>query len=179
MVVGVQLPPGLQTLNNQKINKMEEQLKHCSKCGRDLPLSEFYLSRTRGTYQAWCKDCQKARCRTAENKQRRKESYAIKALRMANQVESGKYAEEIKKTVEMTKPIEKPKPIAKPIKEPTLNELVITVKKHKDFDLKDFFTPRELINAIYDLGYRGELSIMIEHKVKLSHEENSSNLFTH
>lgn len=156
---------------------MEEHLRHCSKCGRDLPLSEFYVSRTRGTYQAWCKDCQKARSRSTENKQRRKERLIMKALQTSNQVESGKYAEEIKKTVEMTKPIEKPEPAAKSIKEPTLNELIATVKKHKDFDLKDFFTPRELINALYDLGYKGELSIMVEHKVKLSHEEDSSRSF--
>ena len=49
-------------------------------------------------------------------------------------------------------------------------QLVAELNRRKDFNLNDHFTPRDLINALYDLGYRGELTIMIEHTVKLSHE---------
>lgn len=160
----------------------KSETKHCGKCGRDLPLSEFYVSKVTGKYQAWCKDCQKARCRkksfNPEIKAREVDDKINKVIngiysnRIAKLVEEGRKQEEEKKKEE-----KKPQPV-KPI-QPSIGQMISMLRQDKEFDLKDWFTPRELINALYDLGYRGELSIMIEHKVKLSHEENSSTLFTH
>lgn len=142
------------------MEKQKTQL--CSKCGRELPLSEFYYQSSRGTYTSWCKECYKERNKSPEFRQRQKEYAAIKALRMANEVEFNQ-KEQVKNQTAIQ--VEK-----KETKELSLSEMIKTIKSSKDFDLKEFFTPRELINALYDLGYRGELSIMVEHKLKLSHE---------
>ena len=41
-------------------------VKRCSHCGRDLPVSCFYRSsRNTDGYQCWCKDCQRACNRTS------------------------------------------------------------------------------------------------------------------
>lgn len=49
-------------------------------------------------------------------------------------------------------------------------QLVSELTRRQDFNINDHFSPRTLINALYDLGYRGELKIMVEHTVRLSHE---------
>ena len=49
-------------------------------------------------------------------------------------------------------------------------ELHQELKKRKDFDLAKAFTPRELMNALYDYGYRGTLTIVQTHQVTLSHD---------
>lgn len=46
------------------MENQEIKTKKCSKCGRELPLSEFYLNRaTFDGLQTWCKECQKKRDR--------------------------------------------------------------------------------------------------------------------
>lgn len=46
------------------MENQEIKTKKCSKCGRELPLSEFYLKRGASDgLQAWCKECQKERVR--------------------------------------------------------------------------------------------------------------------
>lgn len=43
------------------------QVKKCSKCGRELPVSEFYANKTnKDGYQSYCKECA-----AAANKQRK------------------------------------------------------------------------------------------------------------
>ena len=43
----------------------EIKTKKCTKCGRELPLNEFYLNRAAADgLQAWCKECQNERVRT-------------------------------------------------------------------------------------------------------------------
>lgn len=47
------------------MENQEIKTKRCPKCGRELPLSEFYLKRTApDSLQTWCKECQKERVRT-------------------------------------------------------------------------------------------------------------------
>lgn len=47
------------------MENQEIKTKRCPKCGRELPLSEFYLNRaTRDGLQTWCKECQKKRVRS-------------------------------------------------------------------------------------------------------------------
>ena len=139
--------------------------RRCSKCGRDLPVTEFYKYTKRPGYTAWCRDCYKKRNADKDVKQRHKEADAIRALKMANEIEFGSKVQKTEQPVKEVTQIQKPS-----YEELSIHELIKLVKKHKDFNLKEFFTPRELINALYDLGYRGELSIMVEHKIKLSHE---------
>lgn len=46
------------------MENQEIKTKKCSKCGRELPLNEFYLNRAAADgLQAWCKECQKERIR--------------------------------------------------------------------------------------------------------------------
>lgn len=131
----------------------EKQTKTCPKCGRELPISEFYYQASRGTYTSWCKDCYRDREKSQEYRQKKHEQYVKKVIREVSNITP--------ETNTMTR---------NTTEEQSLNELITQVKKHRDFNLKDFFTPRELINALYDFGYRGELSIMVEQKVRLSHE---------
>ena len=43
----------------------EVRTKKCRKCGRELPLNEFYLKRAAPDgLQPWCKKCKKERVRT-------------------------------------------------------------------------------------------------------------------
>ena len=47
------------------MENQEIKTKKCSKCGRELPLNEFYLNRaTFDGLQTWCKECQKERDRS-------------------------------------------------------------------------------------------------------------------
>lgn len=42
------------------LNTMKETLKKCTKCGRELPITEFYKNKaTNDGYCYWCKDCMK------------------------------------------------------------------------------------------------------------------------
>lgn len=46
------------------MENQEIKTKKCSKCGRELPLSEFYSKKTSfDGLQSWCKECQKSRIR--------------------------------------------------------------------------------------------------------------------
>lgn len=54
--------------------------------------------------------------------------------------------------------------------EETLDILIKRIRRNPEFSLKKYFTPRELINALYDYGYRGEITLLVEQKVRLSHE---------
>lgn len=42
----------------KEIRLLESGLRHCTKCGRDLPESEFYPKRN--SYTTWCKECFKS-----------------------------------------------------------------------------------------------------------------------
>lgn len=47
------------------MENQEIKTKKCLKCGRELPLNEFYLKRgAPDGLQTWCKECQKERVRT-------------------------------------------------------------------------------------------------------------------
>lgn len=47
------------------MENLEVRTKKCSKCGRELPSSEFYVKNSAADgLQAWCKECQKERVRT-------------------------------------------------------------------------------------------------------------------
>lgn len=48
------------------MENQEVRTKKCSKCGRELPVSEFYVKKKGAAdgLQAWCKRCQKERVRT-------------------------------------------------------------------------------------------------------------------
>lgn len=42
------------------MENLEVRTKKCSKCGRELPVSEFYVKKGAADgLQAWCKECQK------------------------------------------------------------------------------------------------------------------------
>ena len=42
------------------MENLEVRTKKCSKCGRELPASEFYVKKGAADgLQAWCKECQK------------------------------------------------------------------------------------------------------------------------
>ena len=46
------------------MENQEIKTKKCHKCGRELPISEFYTSKSSADgLQSWCKDCQKSRIR--------------------------------------------------------------------------------------------------------------------
>lgn len=42
------------TINNEKI---------CPRCKRKLPLSEFYIKKSTGSYESYCKKCKKELCK--------------------------------------------------------------------------------------------------------------------
>lgn len=47
------------------MENLEVRTKKCSKCGRELPASEFYVKNSAADgLQPWCKECQKGRVRT-------------------------------------------------------------------------------------------------------------------
>lgn len=47
------------------MKNQEIKTKKCSKCGRELPLNQFYLNRAAADgLQSQCKECQKKRIRT-------------------------------------------------------------------------------------------------------------------
>lgn len=51
------------------MENQEIKTKRCPKCGRELPLNEFYLNRAAPDgLQPWCKKCQNERVRTNHNK---------------------------------------------------------------------------------------------------------------
>lgn len=42
------------------MENLEVRTKKCSKCGRELPVSEFYVKKEAADgLQTWCKECQK------------------------------------------------------------------------------------------------------------------------
>ena len=61
----------------------EELIKKCTKCGRELPLSEFTKNKSRRDgLQVWCKSCRsefdKTRDRTTERKNTKKKEAVVK-----------------------------------------------------------------------------------------------------
>lgn len=122
-----------------------EQTKICSHCGRELPLTEFHKSaKAKDGLQPYCKECKRETGRQYADRKR------------------------IATTFEAPTPTVAPSPI-KMADIPT-SLLAAELKRRPDFSLTEHFSPRQLINALYDIGYRGELKIMVEHTVKLSHE---------
>ena len=144
--------------NQFKFNVMTE--KTCKHCGRTLPETAFYKCNTaKDGLQTYCKECK------AEMQRERYQ-------RVRYEKNIGWAAEELAKVV---KDQNTEVPVGKklvPVKKDVMStvELVAELKRRDDFSLKDAFTPRMMINALYDLGYRGELTIMVEHTVRLSHE---------
>lgn len=53
------------------------ETKKCPRCGKELPLSDFYLSRTTGKPYPYCKDC---------NRQMKKESDGKKKEQMERDI---------------------------------------------------------------------------------------------
>lgn len=52
---------------NNAASAIATQVKKCSKCGRELPVSEFYANKAnKDGYQSYCKECT-----AAANKQRK------------------------------------------------------------------------------------------------------------
>ena len=113
-------------LNTNSIN-MSTETKRCSKCGRELPLSEFYSNKSKPDgHGCYCKECAKARQREYDS---------LKRVKLAN----AKHEEEERTRVEtVINPVVKQQHVE--AKEKTLND----------------FQPKEIIKYLYKLGYRIE-----------------------
>ena len=157
-----------QTINPVKTNPLTgEETKICTFCGREMPVEKFYKTTNGKGYRSICIECSHELDR--ERSRRRKER------KEANkQVVEAFLAQGVKQD-------EAPKPEAKeerveaapsrslvPVLEKyDTKTLLAELKKRKDFSLKDAFEPTEFISALYAKGYRGEISILVEHKVQL------------
>lgn len=62
----------------------ESKTKVCSKCGRELPLSEFYKkSDSKNGLQSYCKECAKRSSKYAKRSRERKKARKIEEERIA------------------------------------------------------------------------------------------------
>jgi hypothetical protein len=125
------------------------QTKKCTKCGRELPITEFYANKTsKGGYHSYCKECfnrisnenrKKRKQRQAEEEKAKKDSLPWEAI-----------------LNEPTLPLPEDqdiKEIAKAMngfKNPAVNEPKAPVKEKT----LDDFKPREIFKHLYKLGYR-------------------------
>ena len=126
-----------------------EKTKVCSFCERELPISNFYINN--GRYRSRCIECTKAieGERLREKRKQKKENATVT-------VES--------ESQNNTAPDRALIPV---LGKYETKALIAELKKRQDFSLAQAFAPRELITALYKVGYRGELSILVEQKVQL------------
>lgn len=137
-----------------------EKTKLCTRCGRELPVSNFSRrTKSKDGLQPYCKDCQ------------REEAAAYYKRKSITKTFTAAKADEDEQAAQPLIPADKPMArVRVDIHSLSAHEIACELKKRPDFSLKEEFTARQLINALYDLGYRGELKIMVEHTVRLSHE---------
>ena len=142
--------------------------KACSHCKKVKPITEFYKSsENKDGYQHMCKECMREAGRIRDQKKRE----ARKNLKETMFTPVNEESKEPMKKESKPKSTTTPAPAIHPqasLKDFSTESLIKDAKKRKDFDLSKLFTPRELMGALYTLGYRGELKIMIEQKVMLS-----------
>ena len=136
-----------------------EKTKLCTRCGRELPVSNFSRrTKAKDGLQPYCKDCQRETAAAYYKRKTIAKTFAA-------------VKDDDEPVVQPLAPVGKPMAKVKvDIHSLSAHEIACELKKRPDFSLKDEFTARQLINALYDLGYRGELKIMVEHTVRLSHE---------
>lgn len=134
-----------------------EQTKICPRCGRALPLSAFNKNKAaKDGLQTYCRECKAETQRAYQARVRIKKAFA----------------EPLPKAFEELLP-PPAIPDATPVnclRDASTAELAAELKRRQDFSLSESFSARSLLNALYDLGYRGELTIMVQHTVKLTHE---------
>lgn len=155
-------------INPVKTNPLTgEETKICTFCGREQPVYKFYKNSGGKGYRSICIECS----HELEGERRKKRRGRLQANK---QVVETFLAQGVRQD-------EAPKPEAKEERvEPTPTRSLVPVlekydtktllaelKKRKDFSLKDAFEPTEFISALYAVGYRGEISILVEHKVQL------------
>lgn len=115
------------------------KMKKCNKCGRELPLSEFYRNRSRKDgYMDRCKDC--------HNEDVKKS----KAKRMVIAAKTGYDAPEPPKVASSDSA--------------TVERKVLDGAAHKVYAHPELarFSPRQLIEELRERGYRGKLTYTME-----------------
>ena len=169
--------------NKKSMEEIKEktQTKFCSKCGEEKPLSAFNKKSSNDDgLQDWCRECQKAHYREtyAEIKVQRynhKKELKEKKAAMDSVFENSSSLLPKTLSIPTRKPVEPAKDATKNTSEVlakiSTTELMKVVKSRKDFSIKDAFTPRELMKALYDFGYRGSLDITVKQTVTLSAQD--------
>lgn len=127
--------------------------KKCPKCGKTLPITDFYYNRTKKDgHSDYCKDCMKEMMKPINDKR--------KAERAAKRAE--------KTTVDVQEEVKvSTVPKTDRIKYYSSSELV---KELEDRGKKVFVdpTPRDLMLELFNLGYNGELEYYEKHIIKLN-----------
>jgi len=160
------------------------ETKICSHCKRELPIENFYRGKD-GHYQSWCKDCKKEeylRQASASTKRRR----ATKEARTASTspiVINTYNIEEAKKIILKRLIADMPdnsvnsygkilglSPLTVKAKMEELESIDVseTYINREEKRLTDY-TPRELLKALYDLGYEGTFYTYVRQENTLSH----------
>lgn len=116
---------------------LEVKTKYCPKCGRTLPVTEFYGNKhNKDGLQEKCKDCQREWNR--EYQQRKREEKRISKLNHEDKIETEKVIVDAKEYT-----------MAKVYSEPELAK----------------FTPRQLMAELKQRGYRWEYMLEPQRKV--------------
>ena len=115
------------------------KMKKCSKCGRELPLSEFYHNRsTKDGYSDRCKECHNVEVRSS------------KAKRTVIAAKTGYAAPEPSKVTSSD---------SATVERKVLSGAAYKVYAHPELAR---FTPRQLIEELRERGYRGKLTYTME-----------------
>ena len=117
----------------------EMRMKKCSKCGRELPISEFYRNRT-------TKDGYTDRCKECHNEEVKKS----KAKRVVIAAKTGYAAPEPPKVTPSD---------SATVERKVLNGAADKVYAHPELAR---FSPRQLIEELRERGYRGKLTYTME-----------------
>lgn len=114
-----------------------EATKVCAHCKKEKSVSEFHVCRRPNGdgYQSYCKTCEEEVRRAAAQKR------AQEKEKMAQEKEKAKILTLLPKF--------------------STEELQGELKKRKDIDLKAICEPKDMISALYALGYRGQLQFEV------------------
>ena len=160
------------------------ETKVCSHCKRELPIENFYRGKD-GRYQSWCKDCKKEEylLQASESTKRRRATKEARTASASPIVINTYNIEEAKKIILKRLMTDMPdntvnsygkilglSPLTVKAKMEELDSIDVseTYINREEKRLTDY-TPRELLKALYDLGYEGTFYTYVRQENTLSH----------